>query len=411
MDGTASTSTAPNGTAPADTLAANRALLSAATLEVDRALAEVSESLDFLVHVSPTNNDEAWAEFEGSGYSEAPHLTYRPLAEDPHLMKRALFAAPIEKVEDEALATIFREMQEELDLKVTMLRERGSDRFRMGSLMVYGGVEEDLVEVAKQLLYRLSNERSDEPTEGRVDCHDFARMAEDELDHYRGEREDFPARVELRDDMLSGLMVSGDCLLISNDIAIPRNRAEALIHHEVGTHLVTRFNGRCQPFRLLACGLAGYNALQEGLAVASEYLVDGLSQGRLRTLAGRVLAVECLTGGAEFPEAYASLADRYGFTPKAAFNIVLRVYRGGGLTKDAVYLRGLVDLLNYLGTDGPLEPLLVGKVALSHLPLMRDLMERGVVEPPALIPRYLTAEGTRPRLDLLRQGVTPLDLI
>lgn len=381
------------------------------TLRVDRTLASVSEELDFLVQVSPTNADEAWEEFRRADCAVTPELRYRPLADDPHMLKRRLFAAPVEDVEDPALEEIFREMQEELDLKITMLRDRVSERFFLGSLMVYRGVDDELVELAKQLLYRLPHRQVDEPVAGEVDCHAFADMATAELEHYRSVREDFPARVELRDDMLSGLMVSGDCLLVSRDLAVPRNRAEALIHHEVGTHLVTRFNGRCQPLHLLACGLAGYDSLQEGMAVVSEFLVGGLSSGRLRTLAGRVVTVNLLCGEATFPEAYAALTDRYGFPPRAAFDIVLRVYRGGGFTKDAVYLRGLVEFLDHLGTDGRLEPLLVGKVALGHFDLAADLLERGILEPPALIPRYLTTEGTRDRLQRLRGGVKPLDLV
>lgn len=381
------------------------------TLRVDRTLASVSEELDFLVHVSPVNDEAAWEEFREADFGVTPHLTYRPLASDPHLLKRRLFGAPVEDVEDPALEEVFREMQEELDLKITMLRDRGTERFRLGSLMVYRGVDDALVELAKQLLYRLSNRQVDEPMEGEVDSHAFAEMAEAELEHYRSERPDFPARVELRDNMLAGLMVSGDCLLVNRNIAVPRNRAEALIHHEVGTHLVTRFNGHCQPLHLLACGLAGYDSLQEGMAVVSEFLVGGLSSGRLRTLAGRVVTVKLLCEDAPFPQAFATLTDHYGFPPHTAFNIVLRVYRGGGFTKDAVYLRGLVEFLNHLGADGRLEPLLVGKVALGHFDLMVDLLEREILEPPALIPRYLTTEGSQDRLQRLRAGMNLLDLV
>ena len=33
----------------------------------------------------------------------------------------------------------------------------------------------------------------------------------------------------------------------------------ALIHHEVGTHLVTQVNGMAQPVKVLGTGLAGYD--------------------------------------------------------------------------------------------------------------------------------------------------------
>jgi hypothetical protein len=132
-----------------------------------------------------------------------------------------------------------------------------------------------------------------------------------------------------------------------------------------------------------------------------------------------VLAVRCLTSGASFPETFRELEERFGFGGAAAFTITARVYRAGGLTKDAVYLRGLVDLLAYLSDEGAeppaeldkLGPLLVGKIDLPHVPAIRELLDRGVLQPPALIPRYLETEQARERLAFLRAGVSPLDLL
>ena len=81
-------------------------------------------------------------------------------------------------------------------------------------------------------------------------------------------------------------MVSNGNLLIGRKAKIPASRVDALVQHEVGTHLLTYFNGRAQPFQMLYTGLAGYEEMQEGIAVLSEYLVDGLSVPRLRLLAG-----------------------------------------------------------------------------------------------------------------------------
>ncbi len=64
----------------------------------------------------------------------------------------------------------------------------------------------------------------------------------------------------------------------------------------------------------------------------------------------------------------------------------MRVFRGGGQAKDAVYLRGLGALLDYLGRGGSLEPLLVGKIGLQHLDVVRDLQSRGVLVPPPFRP-------------------------
>ena len=52
---------------------------------------------------------------------------------------------------------------------------------------------------------------------------------------------------EIRADV-NGVMVSGDVLLIGPETKVQQARAQALLHHEVGTHLVTQANGSHQPF-------------------------------------------------------------------------------------------------------------------------------------------------------------------
>ena len=65
----------------------------------------------------------------------------------------------------------------------------------------------------------------------------------------------------------------------------------------------------------------------------------------------------------------------------------MRVYRGGGLTKDAVYLRGLIQLHEYLRTGGELESLLVGKISAENIPIIQELLWREVLHaPPAAAP-------------------------
>ena len=76
--------------------------------------------------------------------------------------------------------------------------------------------------------------------------------------------------------------------------------------------------------------------------------------------------------------------------------------RAGGLTKDAIYLRGLIALLEHLSCGGELAALLVGKLALVDLPVVVDLLDRGVLEPPRLVPRYLDGADAAARLSHVR---------
>jgi uncharacterized protein (TIGR02421 family) len=175
--------------------------------------------------------------------------------------------------------------------------------------------------------------------------------------------------------------------------------------------VLTYYNGRAQPFQQLYCGLAGYEALQEGLAVLSEYLVGGLSRPRVRMLAARVLAARHMVDGATFIETFRELDRTYDFERRTAFNTTLRVFRGGGLTKDVSYLRGLCQILEYLRKDDPFEPLLVGKIAVGHVGLIRELQYRGVLHKPPLQPRYMTRPDCLSKFEQLRNGMTVFDLI
>jgi uncharacterized protein (TIGR02421 family) len=205
-------------------------------------------------------------------------------------------------------------------------------------------------------------------------------------------------------------MVSRGNLLISADSKIPAARVEALIQHEVGTHVLTYHNGRAQPLRHLYAGLAGYDALQEGLAVLSEYLVGGLSRPRMRLLAGRVVAAAHLIDGATFIETFRELERTHGFARRTAFVVTMRTYRGGGLTKDVVYLRGLQQILDYLGNGGRLKPLFVGKIGAQHIPVIRELQWRGVLKTPPLTPRYMNSPEALERLQRVRSGLTVAEL-
>ena len=187
-------------------------------------------------------------------------------------------------------------------------------------------------------------------------AHAFADHARHEIAHYALMSPDFAAKVEVRDDV-PGILVSSGDLLISSRLKLAPARVSALLQHEVGTHILTYYNGRAQKLRQLYTGLPGYEELQEGVAVLAEYLVGGLKPSRLRLLARARGRGARAARGCDVGETFALLHEQHNYGARAAFDLTMRVYRGGGLTKDAVYLRGLVALLKYLGAGGELETL------------------------------------------------------
>ncbi len=380
----------------------------------DRAIDEIASSFDFLLAVTPINADAAWAEFVSSRYEVGPRLLYRPLTLEVVAAKRKLFSISFEHLEDPLLYALYRQKQQELDLQLSMISARESRTFVEFGRALYGPVETKLLDVASDILAqtqkRVGKPRQT-PAVDDVDCDYVRNRAQTMVSAYKRQYADFNASVELRDDIPAGLLVSRSQLLISRSTAMSRHRVEALLNHEIGVHLLTYFNGSAQGLRLFRSGLAGYEGMQEGLAVFAEYLSGGMTLARLRLIAARVVACAAMLNGALFPETYRLLVDQHRFQPNDAFNIVLRIYRGGGLAKDAIYLRGLLQLLAHLAAGGSLEPFWMGKIAASHFAAMQELNLRGLLGAPAVRPIFLDDAHARARLDRARGGITPLDMV
>lgn len=383
--------------------------------EVDEQLAAINNVYDFLLLVSPLNIREAWEEFNENNFRKAPTLQYRMIPMDPEKLKRKLYNIPIEHVEDPTLGYLFRDKRWEIDKMLSMLNSRNTAEFLYGSLQVYGGVKNNLLDIAKGLLavYPFKDGQSDETSdeEGSVSLEEFVRMARQEFEFLKSQYPAVEPRVKVKQD-LAGLMVSKGGLLIGADIkSFSPKRARALIQHEIGTHSLTYFNGKAQPLKLLSSGVPGYEELQEGLAVMSEYLCGGLTIQRIQVLAARVIAADSLIKGNDFVNTFFLLKDEYNFNNYTAFIITLRVFRGGGLTKDIVYLRGFIHLLEYIKEGNDLAPLLIGKIRQDYLPIIDELMLRNILKRAPIKPRFLMEPAYLDRLKKLDKSKTIFNLV
>lgn len=383
-----------------------------AVRRTDRGIDEIAASFDFLLAVTPINAEAAWQAFEASGFSIHPRFLYRPLTVHIETAKRKLFSISFDHLEDPVLYRLYREKQYELDLQLSVIAARQTRPFMDFGRALYGPVEPPLLRMAQDILAATAELPAAAPAdEEEADCYILDRRARTMIAAYHRDYADFDVSVELRDDLPSGLMVSGRRLLISRHTAMSRRRVEPLLSHEIGVHLLTYFNGSAQGLRLFRSGLAGYEGMQEGLAVFAEYLAGGMTRERLRLLAGRVVGCAAMLDGAGFAETFRLLAGDHGFPQADAFNTTLRLYRGGGLAKDAIYLRGLLQLLDHLRSGGELAPFWMGKISASHFGIMQELAERGLLRPPAVVPHFISHPDAGPRLEKARAGLTPLDMV
>lgn len=384
---------------------------------VDQQLCDVSSSFDYLLQITPINVDDAWEQFCSGGFKHRPRFYYRPLPRSPAELKQQLYTVPVNRIEDPTLAALFLEKQDELDRQISSLSDIDTPQFLYGSLQLYGNVGAKLLKLAQSLLrhpglkHNLASEH-DRPTAEWIRCDGLIHRAQEEIAFYREQDDSFHAKVTKRNDIASGIMVSRDSVLVSENARVHPGRLEALMHHEIGTHLLTYFNGRRQPLQQLFVGLAGYESFQEGIAVLAEYLVGGLSRSRIQTLAARVVAAHMMVAGEPFRNVFEWLVDDPGFGTRRAFTVATRIFRAGGSTKDAIYLRGLDEILAWITSAGKehFERVFVGKFAASHLPAIGDLLLRGILKPPALLPRYFHGSLAQ-KLLFECSGKSPLELL
>jgi uncharacterized protein (TIGR02421 family) len=381
-----------------------------AVWEVDHRLAKISGAIDLMMLITPVNTEQAWARFQRDGCRRAPTFLYRPIPVAPPELKRRLSETPIHRIEDPTLADVFEEKRTELDRKISMLRDRGTPDFLSTSLQLFGSPDDALLSLAGLVFETLSSKRHRPAGAGRLAVEEITDRARGEIQFYRESYPGFLARVRIRRD-IPGVMVSRGSLLVGTTARANHLNVHAMLQHEIGTHLLCHYNGNAQPLRLLRSGLPRYEELQEGLAVLAEYLAGGLNRSRLRILAARVLAVRRLTQGAGFVDVFRELHDEHRFDRRTAFVTATRVFRGGGFTKDVVYLRGLVALLEYLRRGGALEILFVGRFAPEHVPIIEELLWRKVLRPAPLRPRYLDEPESLPRLRRIRSGITVPQMI
>ena len=372
-------------------------------LAIDRQLSEICGLLPLLHLLTPVNVTEMRREFLAGAIDE-PEFVYRDLP-DLDAISDELAGMTLEAATDPILGHMIRDMHQELQRRIELLRDRNTDRFLMGAVENYGLVEPALLDLARQILATIP---PGPPSSRRLSAAEVAERANRELDYYRSQHKELSSRVHVS-DTAAGVMVENGDLFIGADTTIAATRIDQLLQHEVGVHVLTHVNGSAQPIRMLAVGLAGYEATQEALGVLAEHLAGGLTPGRLRVLALRVVAAHSVTEHASFSETFRLLTDRRAGR-HLAFMTSMRAHRSGGMTKDALYLAGLTKLLDHLREGGDLDSLFVGKISLAYQPLVTELLDRGVLGEPVLVPRFLATESAVERLDRIRDGEDILEL-
>jgi len=368
---------------------------------VDERISNIDRQIDWLTHLSPLHNEQLWDRFVKSDFQEEPKLEYPPLSVTPEEVRAELAKLPIAEIESPLLKALLAEKQTECELFTYLIETRDTSGALATSLQLFGGMEAHLIQIARTILATVPIEPG---TEDLVGLRTVTDAAQEMLRTYQEEHPNFSSRLIIEDDLNSNIMVSHGNLHIDKSILIPRSRVAPLLAHEIGTHVVTYHNGAQQSLRLLREGLPSYDETQEGLGAFSEYLAGYLPPTRLRILAARVMSTSLVAEGATIVDLFEVLISDYRLTHHDAFDVAVRARRGGGLTKDSVYLRGLHELLEHLKGGGNLTNLFLGKFALAQRHLVEELMAAGWAIPAQILPHYFLGNAAKERLNQALNG-------
>jgi hypothetical protein len=74
--------------------------------------------------------------------------------------------------------------------------------------------------------------------------------------------------------------------------------------------------------------------------------------------------------------------DKYGMEIESAFYLTTRIFRGGGFTKDYLYLSGLKEVSTLMNEYEDYEDLMIGKTHHQYMELINEMIDRKLILAP-----------------------------
>jgi uncharacterized protein (TIGR02421 family) len=343
--------------------------------EIDANLNRLVKKIELLSALNPQNTEKEKQRFFASKYTEAPVFKYPTLKFDPYQLHRSLFSQRLELIKDNQIRELYQDITYYYSNIVQCMESIGKGKkFHYNSLRVFGSPTQNDIENAQFILH-FEDELPSGDEEKTYTGVEAASYFEDFSKQY-----DFPLQIKFSSHIASDAMVSNatQSLLLKRNARFSKNQLLTLANHEIGVHLVTTYNGMNQPLKIFSNGFPKNVETQEGLAVFSEYMSGALTLKRLKVLAYRVLASDSLIKGYSFQDTFDLLHGHYKLNRNDAFTIAMRVHRGGGFTKDGLYLSGLGKIYKRYLRKESMEPLLSGKVSLDYERAIVRLYEKGL---------------------------------
>ncbi|WP_296316554.1 flavohemoglobin expression-modulating QEGLA motif protein [Winogradskyella sp. UBA3174] len=371
--------------------------------DIDSNLNRLVKNIELLNYVNPLNIASEKKKFYSSKYNYEPQFKYPKIKFNGYKLHRLFFSQRLERIEDEDIRQLYEDIIYEYSGLIECIETIGKGRkFYFNSLKSFGTPTEKDIENAKFIL------RFDD---AEFDQEMLPLYNVDEAKHYfedYSKRYDFDYNIRISNNLSAVAMVlnSTQTLVLRKSHKFSLNQLKVLTNHEIGVHMVTTFNGLSHPLKVFSNGLPNNVETQEGLAVYSEFMSGCLTMDRLKELAFRVIAVDSLNKGYDFSDTFHLLHNQHKLNRDKAFGITLRVHRGGGFTKDHLYLSGLRNTYKYAQNGKDLGILLTGKVSEEYIPTIEKMQSLGLATPPKhFTDAYVTNNNKNTNLDFILRSL------
>ena len=367
--------------------------------DVDKKLYHLTKTLEVLSYVTPLNLESEKRKFLKNKGKINPHFRYKQIVEHPFEFKRKLYALPLELVKDVTIAKLYRDVIKSYSDKIDMLSSIGTNRFFYNSLRYFGQPNETDLKHAHFIL----SCPDDTSNSKKIPIEEVKEIFEKSISDYG-----FKADVELTKHLTAEIMVLNykRKVLLKKGTFLSEDSVNALVHHEIGVHMVTTMNALEQPLNIFKLGFPTNTYTQEGIAVLTEYLSGYLTIKRLKELALRVIAIDMMINGLDFKRVFYELVNTYYLDEDDAFILSTRIFRGGGFTKDHLYLKGFIHLLKFYKSGKSIHPLLTGKNSIEYLEVYKEMTSRELAKKPKYITSILgNPSKSKPEVEYIISGL------
>ena len=347
--------------------------------QIDLRFYQLLNKVELLLYINPINTEKERQQFYKSGYSVDPVFRYPKCTLNLRAIRKELFKLKMQKIENEAIAELYEQLRWYFSGILDCVEHVGKkELFLRSSLKTFGAPSaldlqraHTLIKASKSKINLTSNQRLHTTEEALEYMKTFVNQY------------GFNVTVKSATHISSKAMVSNSkkSVILKRGERFSALELEALANHEIGVHLVTTFNAENQRLKIFSLGFPFNVQTQEGLAVLAEYYSGALNFDRLFELAVRVVLADNVIKGHSFAASFDQLVGEYKLSRDHAFKLVTRLYRGGGFTKDRLYLPGFIELIKQHPNEETMNWLLAGKTASDYQHMMPILEQHGLMNP------------------------------